>query len=57
MDIQQKIENIDWDNCTRDINEVGYSQISTLLTPEECDDIISQYDNETLYRKTISMER
>jgi uncharacterized protein len=57
MDIQQRIENINWDNCTLEINERGYTQISAVLTTEECNGLIGQYDNETLYRKTITMER
>ncbi|HEY4327876.1 MAG TPA: 2OG-Fe(II) oxygenase [Mucilaginibacter sp.] len=57
MEIQQRIDLLNWDGITADMNEKGYACISKILTGEECDQFISQYKNESLYRKTINMER
>ena len=35
----------------------GYSIIPELLSAEQCDEVIRDYDNEDLYRKKIVMER
>jgi hypothetical protein len=57
MEIQQKIDLLNWDGITADMNEKGYAHLSKILTSEACDQFISQYKNESLYRKTINMER
>jgi hypothetical protein len=57
MEIQQRIDLLNWDEIGEDMNERGYSGSSNILTNDECNDIILQYHNEALYRKTINMER
>ncbi|MDB4903190.1 MAG: hypothetical protein JWQ63_2471 [Mucilaginibacter sp.] len=57
MDIQQRIDLLNWDKVTEDINENGFAHTSKVLTDKECDEFILQYNNEALYRKTINMER
>lgn len=57
MDIQQRIENINWDSSTSDINDRGYVKISAVLTSAECNELVKQYNIEALYRKTLNMER
>ncbi len=57
MDIQQRINLLNWNRIADDMNEKGYSHTSGVLTAEECYEFIRQYDNEALYRKTINMER
>src|SRR3978361_1371192 len=57
MDIQQRIDLVNWETVTEDMNEQGYSCTPNVLTDAECDDMIRQYNNEALYRKTINMER
>ena len=57
MDIQQRIDLLNWEKVTEDMNYNGYASVPKVLTAKECDEFISQYNNETLYRKTINMER
>jgi hypothetical protein len=57
MNIQQRINLLNWNGIADEMNDKGYSLTSEVLTDEECDEFIRQYDNNTLYRKTINMER
>ena len=57
MDIQQRIDLLNWDGITEDMNANGYASAPKVLTAKECDEFISQYNNQALYRKTINMER
>jgi hypothetical protein len=57
MDIQQRISQLNWNGITENMNERGYALTPKVLTDAECDELINQYNNETLYRKTINMER
>jgi len=57
MDIQERINILDWDAITEGMNANGYASVPKVLTQEECNDLILQYRNEALYRKTINMER
>lgn len=51
------IDQLNWDSLTTSLNENGYACAQNILTGDECDELIRQYSNDTLYRKTISMER
>ena len=39
------------------MNEKGYVLVLGLLPDQYCEELISEYDNSALYRKTITMER
>lgn len=39
------------------INDKGYSLINSVLTKEECQNLISTYTEDSLFRKTVVMER
>ena len=41
----------------RSINERGYGVISSLLSPDLCKSLMNAYNDSTLYRKTIDMQR
>jgi len=56
-DIKERISSIDQGKITDQINNNGYALIKNILNADECDDLISFYDKNELYRKTISMER
>jgi len=55
--IESQIEAIDWNSVSQGLHEKGYAIIKRLLTSEQCDALIQQYDQPELYRKTITMER
>jgi len=57
MDIQQRVEQLDWSGLAADMNQRGFASSPKVLTDKECDELILQYNNEALYRKTINMER
>ena len=57
MEIEQRINQLNWDGITDDMNQNGYAGAPGVLTGDECDELIAQYNNETLYRKTINMEQ
>jgi len=57
MDVLQRINRLNWDEIAMEMNDKGYAPSSKVLTDEDCDELISQYKNESLYRKTINMER
>ncbi|WP_205780572.1 2OG-Fe(II) oxygenase [Mucilaginibacter limnophilus] len=57
MNIQQKINGINKDDLAADLNRTGYALVKGLLTAEECDRLIGDYKTESLYRKTVIMER
>lgn len=53
----QTIDNIDPAKVADDMNRAGYSIARNILTEKECDILISQYTEASLYRKTVIMER
>jgi uncharacterized protein len=55
--IHDKISNVDWQTVIGQMNEKGYALVSNFLPSQSCDEIISNYNNSDLYRKTITMER
>ena len=56
-DLQQRITDIDWQAVTENMNEKGYSGMSQFLPIQNCNELIAEYDNSNLYRKTITMEK
>ncbi len=57
MDIQQRIDRLNWNKAADDMNNMGYAILPGVLSAGECDAFISQYDDESLYRKKVIMER
>jgi hypothetical protein len=57
MDLQDRIEQPDWNEISSRLNDNGYALISNVLSGIECNSFVHQYDNKDLYRKTINMER
>lgn len=53
----QAIEQLHWSKISGDLNDMGYALVGNILTADECDNLKQQYDDATLYRKTIVMER
>jgi hypothetical protein len=55
--LKSKLATIDWQSISESLNEKGYAIISKILSEEQCTELIQEYDNENLYRKTVVMER
>lgn len=56
-EIADKIEAIDWQAVSDDMNDTGYAVLPGFLTLEHCKSLISRFDNTGEYRKTVVMER
>jgi len=57
MDIQQRISQTDWASVLSETDQKGYCLLPAMLTDSACDELVKQYDNEALYRKTVNMEQ
>ncbi|MRN41101.1 MAG: prolyl 4-hydroxylase subunit alpha [Nitrosopumilales archaeon] len=55
--MSEKISGIDWQRVTEEVNEKGYALVLQFLPNQYCEELIGEYDNSDLYRKTITMER
>lgn len=55
--ISEKISGIDWQRVTKEMNGKGYVLVLQFLPNRYCEELVGEYDNSDLYRKTIRMER
>lgn len=55
--IKTKISNIDWQSVADDMNEKGFAVVPDFLSNVQCKDLIDNYSNPTVFRKTVVMER
>src|ERR1700755_2065019 len=56
-DIKESIENINWQAVTESMNDNGYAIIPGVIGDDDCSNLISNYSDASLYRKTVIMER
>lgn len=55
--IVDKIASINWQEIAEEMHEKGFAIIPKFLETELCTELISNYDNVNIYRKTVVMER
>ena len=55
--MKKQINHLDWDNITNQMHDNGYALLRDILTATDCDELVQGYDNQSIYRKTITMER
>lgn len=55
--ITERLAGVDWNTVDKEMNEKGYAIASAVLSRYECDELIKNYSEAQLYRKTITMER
>jgi len=55
--ISEIIESADWEKISENMNGSGYAILPKIITPEQCDQLVAQYESPDLYRKRIVMER
>jgi uncharacterized protein len=55
--IATKLGAIDWEETTASVRERGHALLDGVLDQSQCERLISLYDDDSLYRKTINMER
>lgn len=51
------ITEIAWEAVYESMNEKGYASLPHVLSPAECDELITLYARDSLYRNTINMQR
>lgn len=56
-DTKEQIEKLDWQNITQEMHKKGYSIIPNFISNQQCGELIQDYDNPNIYRKTVVMER
>src|SRR5580700_7635324 len=57
MSIPERIDQLNWGAIAESLNDRGYACATNIWDDNECDQLILQYNNDVLYRKTINMER
>jgi hypothetical protein len=55
--IGNRIDSLNWTRIAMDLDEQGNALITCLLSPDECDALAGQYDNDDLYRSRVVMAR
>jgi hypothetical protein len=57
IDINNRIDGVNWQSVTEAMNANGYAIIPGLLSTDECNELIQNYGAAGNYRKTVVMER
>ncbi len=55
--LKTKLTEIDWQSITESMHEKGYAIVPKILEDKEIERLIKEYNTESLYRKTVMMER
>jgi hypothetical protein len=55
--IRERLRVLDWNEIEHSLSEFGYAKTRALLTADECGKVAALYQNDTLFRSTIDMER
>jgi uncharacterized protein len=55
--MQAKIQSLNWQKITVEMNDKGFSIVPGLLTPDQYEELKTNYNRSQLYRKTVTMER
>ena len=55
--IKQKLANYDWQLVGEEMHQKGYTLMTDVLSEGHCKQLIADYSQENLYRKTVVMER
>lgn len=50
-------ESIDWRKLSEDIDQNGFARLENLLATEDCQSLIGEFENESLYRHHIVMQQ
>jgi uncharacterized protein len=53
----ERIANIDWNSLQQTLDEQGYASIPSILDKDQCNEIMSTYEEESHFRSTINMAR
>jgi hypothetical protein len=57
MELSETLLSADWTAIKDDLNTHGYAILPGVISPGQCEDLIRNYENPEMYRKTVVMER
>jgi hypothetical protein len=57
MDITARLDRLDWQAIEHALWEFGYAKTPTVLTPEECQELVALYADQGRFRRRIDMAR
>jgi uncharacterized protein len=57
MNIEKRLQGIDWKAMEQELWNMGYAKTPAVLTADECEELISLYADQTRFRRRIDMER
>ena len=57
MDIETRVQRLDWKAIEQELGNTGYAKTPPLLTPPECAELIELYTDSTRFRRRIDMAR
>ena len=57
MTIQDRLATVDWDRVSANLNLQGWATTGPLLSSTERQALIASYDDDPLFRSTITMAR
>ena len=57
MTIQERVDAIDWDRVSADLDERGWATTGPLLSAEEREALVAAYDEDSQFRSTVVMAR
>ena len=56
-DVQDRVSAADWERTATELDAQGWSVLAGLLDPDECAGIAALYDEEALFRSSVTMAR
>ena len=57
MDIETRVQRLDWKAIEQELWHTGYAKTPPVLTPSECAELIELYTDSTRFRRRIDMAR
>ena len=57
QNINERIQRLNWPEINESMHQKGYARVTSILSQEECDSLRETFSNDSLFRKTIAMER
>ena len=55
--IKNRVGNFDWESINTELSASGFGLTGAILTAEECEELISLYQDESRFRSKVVMER
>ena len=56
-DVQSRVHALDWPAIHASLNQSGWAKTGVILTPDECSDFCSLYQDDSRFRSKIIMQR